>query len=309
MTRALPALALALSGLALPGLVLAGRPLNTEDASTLGDKACQVESWVDRTRGSVTDFSFVPACALFGVEWQAGAVRTRAAGRSATSATFVQGKHAFRSVDEGAWGIGLVAGLNRDLLGADRKGWGDPYILVPLSFGVGEDKEARGLVHLNLGAARIRGEARNLTLWGVAFEKPVSDRLTVLAEAFGEDAAKPFVRSGGRFTVFAGLDLDFTYVTRAGGARQERFWSLGFHWEPGSFLPSRHAARLPERPRRPQVVFAPHRSGARPARSPRRFRLQPCAPGAGRAGELPRGHDTRRKTMDAQSLERGLRRL
>ena len=41
MTRALLALALAL---ALPGLALAGRPLSTEDASTLDDKACQVES-------------------------------------------------------------------------------------------------------------------------------------------------------------------------------------------------------------------------------------------------------------------------
>ena len=234
MTRALLALALAL---ALPGLALAGRPLSTEDASTLDDKACQVESWVDRTRGGVTDFSFVPACALLGIEWQAGAVRTRESGAGATSATFVQGKHAFRSVDDGAWGIGLVAGLNRELRREEKNGWGDPYLIVPASFGVGDDKDTRWLVHLNVGATRLRGEARNVTLWGVAVEKPVSERLALVAETFGENAARPFVRAGGRYTILERLDIDLTYVARAGGEKQERFWSLGFHWETRPFLP------------------------------------------------------------------------
>lgn len=222
---------------AIPGIALAARPLSTEDASALEGGQCQVESWADRTRGGVTDISFAPACAFFGVEWQAGAVRTREGGRSATSATFVQGKHAFRGVDEGAWGIGLVAGLNRDLPRETGTGWGDPYVIVPVSFGMGDDKDTRWLVHLNLGATRLRAAARNLTLWGVAVEKPVSARLTLLAEAFGENAAKPFVRAGGRYALFEGLDLDFTYVTRAGGARQERYWSVGFHWESASSVP------------------------------------------------------------------------
>lgn len=65
---------LLLATLLLPAAAIAGRPLNTEDASTLDDRACQLESWADRARGGVTDFSFVPACAVLGVEWQAGAV-------------------------------------------------------------------------------------------------------------------------------------------------------------------------------------------------------------------------------------------
>lgn len=220
--------------LALPGLALAGRPLNTEDASTLDDGSCQVESWVDRTRGGITDLSFVPACAFLGVEWQAGAVRTREGGRSATSAAFAQAKLAFRRVDEGAWGIGLVAGLNRDLAREAKNGWGDPYVILPVSFGAGEDKDTRWLVHLNVGATRVRDEARNLTLWGVAVEKPVSARLTFVAEAFGENAARPFVRAGGRYSLLEGLDVDLTYVTRTGGVSEERYWSLGFHWEFGT---------------------------------------------------------------------------
>lgn len=35
---------LLLSLLLLPAAAIAGRPLNTEDASTLDDRACQVES-------------------------------------------------------------------------------------------------------------------------------------------------------------------------------------------------------------------------------------------------------------------------
>lgn len=234
---AMRAATLLLAILLLPAAALAGRPLNTEDASTLDDRACQLESWLDRTRGGVTDFSFVPACAVLGVEWQAGAVRTREGGRSATTATFVQGKHAFVSVDDGAWGVGIVAGLSRAPRREEKTGWGDPYLIVPVSVGLGEDKDTRPLLHLNIGTTRARDERRNLTLWGIAVEKPVTARLTLVAEAFGENAAKPFLRAGGRYTVFEGFDVDLTWVTRSGGESNERYWSVGFHWEKGSLLP------------------------------------------------------------------------
>jgi hypothetical protein len=221
----------------VPGLALAGRPLSTEDASTLDDKACQLESWVDRTRGNVTDLFVAPACAYFDTEFQLGAARTREAGRSFTAATFFQAKHAFRSVDDGAWGIGLVAGLARALEREEKNDWGDPYFIVPVSFGLGDDKDTRALLHLNLGTTRNRAEARNLTIWGIAIEKPVTGRLTLLAEGFGENTRDPFIRAGGRYTLFEKFDVDLTYVTRAGGEKEDRFWSLGFHWETGPLLP------------------------------------------------------------------------
>jgi len=65
----------------------------------------------------------------------------------------------------------------------------------------------------------------------------VSERLTLVAEAFGENARHPFIRAGGRHALFDKFDVDLTYVTRAGGARQDRYWSLGFHWETSPFLP------------------------------------------------------------------------
>ena len=60
----------ALLALSLPAL--AGRPLNTEDANSLDDGACQLESWANRTRANSTEFFFVPACAFLGLEAQFG---------------------------------------------------------------------------------------------------------------------------------------------------------------------------------------------------------------------------------------------
>lgn len=224
-------------GLLLSGLAFAGRPLSTEDASTLDDKACQLEAWVDRTRGDVTDTFVVPACSLFNTEFLLGAARTREAGRNFTSATFFQAKYAFRSVDDADWGIGLVAGLARALRREEKNDWGDPYVIVPVSFGLGEDMDTRALLHLNIGTTRNRAEGRYLTLWGVAVEKPVTERLTLLAETFGENSRNPFIRAGGRYTLFDKFDVDLTYVTRSGGEKQDRYWSLGFHWETSPLLP------------------------------------------------------------------------
>jgi len=180
---------------------------------------------------------FVPACSYFDTEFQAGASRAWGRGTSATVLTFVQAKHAFKSVDDGDWGIGLVAGLSRFPQREDASGWGDPYFIVPLSIGIGAGKETRGLLHLNIGTSRVRDESRNVTLWGVAFEKPVAGRLTLLAEAFGENSRNPFIRAGGRYTLFDKFDVDLTYVTRSGGTAEDRYWSLGFHWETAPFLP------------------------------------------------------------------------
>ena len=223
------AAALALS----PALALAGRPLTTEDATTREDGTCQIEAWVDRTRANTTGLFTVPACAIAGVEFQAGIARERAGGRLQTVSEFVQAKHAFRDIDDGAWGAGLVVGMARFPQREAKTGWGDPFATAIVSVGLAEDRETRPLLHLNLGTTRVGDERRSLTTWGVAVEKPVAERLTVLAEAFGENRNRAFLRAGGRFTVFEGLDADLTYVTRTGGPREERLWSIGIHWEPG----------------------------------------------------------------------------
>ena len=218
-------LAIAAALAAMPAL--AGRPLSTEDASTLGDRACQLEAWVDRYRDA-TQAWLVPACNFGGgIEWQFGAARTREDGRGAFSEAYFQAKTVLRALDDSPWGVGVVAGVTRKPLAESHRGWSNPYVVVPVSVKLGGE----ALLHANVGASHDRAQRRTVTLWGVALEAPVAPRTHFVAEAFGENAGTPFVRAGVRFTAIADrLDFDLTAVTKPGGGRGERYISLGFTW-------------------------------------------------------------------------------
>ena len=225
MTSRTLGLALAAALAAAPAS--AGRPLSTEDASALADRKCQVEAWVDRYRDATQSW-LVPACNFgAGIEWQLGAARTHAEGRGVFSEAYFQGKTVLRSLDESPWGVGVVAGVTRRPLAESHRGWSNPYLIVPVSFKPGGE----ALLHANVGASHDRAGRRTVTLWGVAVERPVAARTHLVAEAFGENAARPFVRAGLRFGAIADrLDLDLTAVARPGGTRDERYVSLGFTW-------------------------------------------------------------------------------
>lgn len=213
----------------LPVCAYAGRPLATDDASMLEAGACQLELWIDRKR-EAREVWAAPACNFGGnVEWQVAGARTFEHGRGALSAALVQAKTVLRSVDDNPWGIGLVAGATRLPRRETETGWGDPYLIVPVSFKFGE---ADNLIHANIGWLRNRADDRNLTLWGLAFEAPLTDSFTLLGETYGENSRNPFFRAGGRLNAIKDrLDFDLTYVTRQGGTRAERFLSLGLYYK------------------------------------------------------------------------------
>jgi hypothetical protein len=204
-----------------PGLSSAGRPLTTEDAAALEDGRCQLESWLDRSRDSKTSW-LVPACNFgAGIEWQAGAARTR----DRFSEAYVQAKRAFLELEEGRSnvGVGLVAGLGRRPLNERYRGWSNPYVTVPLTLSTGT-----ALIHLNAGWSRDKEARRNATTWGIAGELP-QGRWTAVAEAFGENSARPTLRVGGRWAAVPDvLDLDLTWVATPGQGSSGRQVSLGF---------------------------------------------------------------------------------
>ena len=146
----------------------AGRPLNTEDAVYLENEACQVESWIDRSRDATFAW-MVPACNFgFGIEWQAGFGRLDFEGLSRLAESYVQAKTAWGTLKEGGWSVGLVAGVARRKLDeADHK-WDNPYVTIPLSLGF---DEALTLVHVNVGWTRERALGRDFTTWGLAAER------------------------------------------------------------------------------------------------------------------------------------------
>src|SRR3982750_904401 len=109
----------------------AGRPLSTEDAATLEDKACQVEGWVDRSRVETRAWA-VPACNFgWGVEWQAGFARSRADGPSEFSESYLQGKKVLVAPTEGTAGFGIVAGVARFVRRETYRAYDDPNANLP----------------------------------------------------------------------------------------------------------------------------------------------------------------------------------
>lgn len=204
----------------------AGRPLGTEDASVLEQGRCQLEAWVDRTREGTSTAWTVPACTIgLGIEWQAGAARTREGGESRFSEAYVQGKRVLLSPDEHPVGVGVVAGLIRRPLNENHRGWNHPFVLIPLTHNLTDTT----LLHGNFGWARDREGNRDLAIWGIAAETAITPAWTVLAEAFGENRERPCFRVGARWTAIPNrLDLDLSAVARSGGTRSDRLISVGF---------------------------------------------------------------------------------
>ena len=212
---------------------LAGRPLTTEDAAVLEDKACQLEAWVDRARDVTTGW-LVPACNFGGgIEWQVGFAREWAGGAGRLPEAYAQAKGLFREASEASrWSAGWVLGVARRPQSGTHRGWENPYALLPVSMRAGSFN-----FHMQPGWARDRATGRDLTLWGVAIEHTTKP-LDLVAEVFGQNSEKPFARAGLRWTPITNyLDIDLTYVTRPGGTREERFVSLGFVWYGPPILP------------------------------------------------------------------------
>ena len=219
-----------LACVALPAL--AARPLTTEDASILDDKACQLEAWLDFAR-EATQGWIVPACNFGGhLEWQVGVARTHAKGESRFSDAYAQVKSA-RKIGEGPWSVGGVLGVTRRGLEARVRRWDNPYWLA-----IGTGEFGSFSAHGNLGWSHDRETGRDLTPWGIAIEHATHPRLTLLAEAFGVNRERPFLRAGLRHAAIAErLDLDFSVVARAGGGRSDRLVSVGFLYQTGRLLP------------------------------------------------------------------------
>jgi hypothetical protein len=211
----------------------AGRPLTTEDAAVAEDKACQLESWIDRSRNATQAWA-VPACNFgAGIEWQAGFAREDAHSRQRFSSAYVQGKKVLREPQEGVLGHGIVIGLNRTPLRASWRGWDDPYVTGVITAMVG----TATLVHANYGWTRDRNRRADSATWGLAGERAVTERWSAVAEVFGDDRTSPFYRAGARVTAVKGLDFDLTLVTRHGGLRADRYLSAGLTWQGPPFLP------------------------------------------------------------------------
>lgn len=198
----------------------AGRPLTTDDATILGDKSCQVQSWMQRN-ASQTEYWLLPACNFSGnLEWTVGSVRTVGSGRARNQAV-VQGKTIFKPLEANGWGLGLAVGSQFD---SDRAEDGNFFVNLPLSFSFHDD---RVLLHLNAGWLHKNATGDDVATWGVASEWQWNARTGLSVETFRQDVGKPYYQFSVRHQLTERLQIDASYGHRFDGSEQGRFVSIG----------------------------------------------------------------------------------
>ncbi len=216
--------------------VRAARPLITDDARIVDSKACQLETWMRRNRGS-TEYWALPACNFTGdLELTFGGGRTAEFGETTTSDVQLQGKRLFKRLEPDGWGVGMVIGnLRRPAEMPHRDVAGNLYGYIPASVSFNRD---RLVVHANLGMARPDNSPRHRPTWGVGAEVSITDAVYFIPEVFSQGPGRPQFQAGIRYWLVPDrVQLDATYGDRLGRTTDGRWFSLGLRLLTPAFLP------------------------------------------------------------------------
>jgi hypothetical protein len=207
LRRAVATVALA-SALAAPFAARADLPLVTESGDVAPQGACKVEASYARNRESRTAV-VLASCNPFGFgELAAGYARVRDTDEAWANDVALQAKFPLlEQTDARPWALALAVGAVRHTgEPSARTAFQDPFLTIPATLFF---NDGALLVHLNAGVARAYPGNNVFTAAG-AVEAQVTDRLTLLAEVFREQAGRPTFNGGvlwtlipDRFHVFA----------------------------------------------------------------------------------------------------------
>ena len=200
----------------------AARPMITDDARLTDAGACQMETWV-HIHHDERELWALPACNPGGnFELTFGGALAYGDGQRQHGALLLQGKTLIKPLTTNSYGIGFAAGYATQP-GSEQSG--SPYLYVPVSFSLADD---RMVIHTNLGNLRERETRKNHLTWGIGGELQTTERLYVIAESYGQDKDNAFFQTGLRYWVIPGhVQIDTTYGSRFGHSREERWLSIG----------------------------------------------------------------------------------
>ena len=203
--------------------LFAGHPMTTDDAAIVDDKACQVESWIDRNSESAT-YWILPACNFIGnLELTVGGAWTHKASSTRNSQVVIQGKTIIKSLNANGWGLGLVAGTLWHPKDSSKRAYG-LYAYLPASFSFKDDSI---MVHGNLGWNRDSADQVNHLQWGVAAEAEVIKPLSLFAEVFGQERGHPSVQFGVWYWIVPGrMHVNAAYGNRFGAPGDAHWFSV-----------------------------------------------------------------------------------
>jgi hypothetical protein len=213
----------------------AARPMNTDDANIVDDKACQLESWVKTTHTSLERWA-IPGCNLGGeLEWSLGGNAQTDDAVGKTQFWLAQAKKRWVPVGEDSVGISTTLGamVTRPALGA-RPEDKDYYLNVPVTVPLGQDR----FVHLNAGWVQHQSLGVSRPTWGIGGEVPLTASVIGIAESYGEAAMGTRYQVGLRIWVVPQrVQIDTTYGNRVGQPEHQRWFTVGLRLLSPAFLP------------------------------------------------------------------------
>ena len=210
----------------------------TDDARIVDAKSCQLETWVQSYRAHRTDYWALPGCNPFGwFELTLGGAYEWGTGGANEKRMLAQFKTLFRTLEPGGWAWGLSVGTLDTWYSPKRSSLFEPYINVPVSVSLADD---RVIMHLNVGAVHTRGQtgAWDAT-WGIGTEIYLNERMFLIAETFGRQGEGTAGQFGVRYWVVPDrVQIDTTLGTRFESPVSANRWiSVGLRLLSPPFLP------------------------------------------------------------------------
>lgn len=222
-------LAAVLLATALPAF--AGRPLGTDDASTVGDRQCQLEAWRENAK-SARGWVVSPACGFGEFELGGEFAWNRLDEEQRETSQTLALKWAPETLRFGPLGFGAKAWSGRSKLspaGEDEtQGWHpvENGALALASWEIGGGLN----LHANLGSARDRVEHHSARLANVALTWDPHERVQLFVEAQNTQRAGTTQATGLRlWAIPAKLGIDLT-AARVAGVKDSTSITLGFGW-------------------------------------------------------------------------------
>jgi len=202
--------------------------MNVDDAQLLGAHKCQLETWGRFNRGG-TERWVMPSCNVTGnLELAAGGAWQRDAQGMYMSDAQIQAKTVFKVLETNGYGIGLLAGANRQTSADDRERSWNYFAKVPMTLSLRDDDI---LVHANLGLNHVGAEQSTRLTWGLGNETRLLERLSFIGEVFGESKGKPSYQAGVRTVLVPEkIELDLTAGNTFGRDTQGRYVVIGLRF-------------------------------------------------------------------------------
>ena len=213
-------------------VAIAGRPIDTDDASVTAHKTCQLDFWTEAGRQSRQD-NFNGGCNVLGSGEFSLAVGSVQGNDEDQSLGGVGYKHIFKDFTADSPGFGLAASREWGRLKSTNESSKETLLTsiatVPLA---GEDL----LLHLNLGYLRFTDQTqRDSSVYkAAALDYSLSEKTGLSVETFSGVGDSLIWRLGARYTLIPDfLQVDASYGSDYGSFQQARVFTIGLGITPG----------------------------------------------------------------------------